>query len=37
MRKIEKVRKGANDRPEKDVTIVKSGTLPVEEPFPVDK
>ncbi|ELU08519.1 hypothetical protein CAPTEDRAFT_158600 [Capitella teleta] len=37
VRKIEATKTGRNDRPEKDVVIAKSGSLPVDAPFPVDK
>ena len=37
VRKIEKTKTGANDRPAKDVIIKDSGSLEVEEPFAVAK
>lgn len=37
VRKIESEKTDARDRPEKEVKIEDSGTLPVEEPFSVTK
>lgn len=37
VRKIESTKTDARDRPEKDVVIVDCGTLPVDEPFAVEK
>merc|ERR1712004_8323 len=37
VRKIEAQKTNSRDRPDKDCTIAKSGSLPVEEPFAVEK
>lgn len=37
MRKIEKMKTGANDRPSKDVAIADCGSLPVDKPFTVKR
>lgn len=37
VRKIESTKTGRQDRPEKDVVIADCGSLPVEEPFAVEK
>lgn len=37
VRKIESSKTDARDKPEKDVVIVNSGALEVEEPFAVEK
>ncbi len=36
MNEIQEVPKKPGDRPEKDVTIVDCGTIPVEEPYAAD-
>ena len=37
VQKIESTETGERDRPVKDVVIKDSGSLPVDEPFKVDK
>lgn len=37
VRKIESTKTGGQDRPQKDVVIADSGSLPVDEPFVVPK
>lgn len=36
VRKIEQSKPGAQDRPEKDIVIIKSGHIPVEKIFSVE-
>lgn len=37
IRKIESSKTDSRDRPEKEVTIADSGSIPVDKPFSVDK
>lgn len=37
VRKIETVKTNSQDKPEKDVVIISSGTIAVKEPFAVEK
>lgn len=37
VRKIEATKTDSRDKPQEDVVIVDSGSIPVQEPFSVDK